>query len=429
MSKALPADVAAFTRAGVHPDAPGRAQPQTASSDTFRSAAGTSASSSSAAAASSDFSSFVQGSSADLLDGPPPRAQRQQQWADEWPGSAGAGANSAMSALNAHTTRDGQEIAALLAGDDLNDAVDGGWEQELRADHDRAHQLARTRPLPADPLASNPQALGTDLSATQKQNAPGDMSPTSRSLLASLAHLSLAEQTYLRTLLASQDPARMLEDYFARGSYTEDVWDVPPPPEAVREVLDRAKGKEKEVDQDEAGRTRAVRRLEMVLRHLEGATGGVAAGRQEGVGADQRGSSWAREAAGLTGHAQSSRPSAATAQYTSPAVQQATYAPSSLSSSAFVSFAPSSSGGPGPSSAATATTSSTARSTTGPHLDRPSFRASSQHAASESGSDRSDATSSSYEEYAREKEERVRSNEGGRYGPDWTRRPGAAAGE
>ncbi|GAA5992736.1 hypothetical protein JCM10908_006906 [Rhodotorula pacifica] len=409
----------------------------------FRADASSSSSASSTAAAS-EFSRFTSYADSHASAAPfllahaelTPRTRLDPASADSELAAIAALSPSASSAI-ANSLADGHAVFALLNGEDsLVDAVAGDWESEMW--QQRAH-FRDTASLPSDPLASKsctrgPRSTTTTSSSNKADDSPtataGDMSPTSRSLLDSLSHLSLAERTYLRTLLASQDPATMFEDYFSHGSYTEDVWT---PPEYVKGLLDRAvaagegKGKEREKErerQDDAGKAKAVRRLEMVLRHLDGQLGGQAPATST-TSSQGQGGSWARELQGngTTSSSSAAALSSASAQdtagihaYRSHVMAQhdyspaATYAPSSLSSSAFVSFSPPVAAPP---SSSTRTPSSA--STTAP----PAFRRADSYTPSEAESTRSD---SSYEEYVKEKEARMRSNEGGRFGPDFSTR-------
>ena len=353
--------------------------------------------------------------------------------------------------------QDGDALVALLNGyDSVVDAVDGDWERQLAQEQQQHHSSAVGSPLPTDPLASKPVPQLLD---TARRANPGDMSPTSESLLASVSKLSLAEQTYLRTLLASQDPAAMFQDYFSHGTYTDDVW-TPIASGPLRDVLDRAaqdtgkgKGKERVVD-DEEGKAKAVRRLEMVLRHLNGQIGSTAAAAAAslatsetragrlGGGGSGGGSVENHHHPNLADRstAADSRASDASAHalYSTTATSTSFAAPSSLSSSAFVSFSPQSVAVHSPatlqyyphehhpvaassSSAVEHSDAQTPPVATPYDHRRPATqprRANSYAASSSSGE--SNATDASYEEYAKEKEARMRSNEGGRFGPDFS---------
>lgn len=410
---------------------------------------------SSSSASASDFSRFAQqhagpsSSSAFQATGlEQPRAasawERSQLVATGRPVSSAIPAQSS-SALS----RDGDALVALLNGhESVVDAVDGDWERELAQDQQRSSALVS--PLLADPLASKADSQQPD---TRRVAAnPGDMSPTSESLLASVSNLSLAEQTYLRTLLASQDPAAMFQDYFSHGTYTDDVW-TPITSGPLRDVLDRAaedtgKGKGKERVEDEEGKAKAVRRLEMLLRHLNGqigstaavtslSTSGTRAGRLGGGGnaANQLPNSTALSS---VADSRAASDASAHASYSTTATSTSFAAPSSLSSSAFVSFSPQSVAvhSPAtleynlhqhhrvaPSSAPSAIEHIDAQNPPvatpyDHHRSAAQPRTNSYAASSSSG--KSNGTDASYEEYAKEKEARMRSNEGGRFGPDFS---------
>ncbi|GAA5882090.1 hypothetical protein JCM3774_001505 [Rhodotorula dairenensis] len=443
-AKGLPASVSAFAHA-----ADQRPPEQQHSFNAARSAipahfrADASSSSHASSAALGEFGRFAQhaqSSSAPIGSGLDPReavwerAYRSRLAVPPPP-------QAAIPAPNHHSayaaSDDGGAVLTLLSGvDSLVDAVDGDWERDLEQERqlERLHETPPP-PLPADPLASNSCTRGHSAS----QSNPGDMSPTSQSLLSSVANLSLAEQTYLRTLLASQDPASMFEDYFSHATYTDDVWT--PPPSYVREVLDRAavdrdegKGKERAAD-DEAGKAKAVRRLEMLLRHLEGQVTGRSSPSSSSTlaSAPRQGQSWTNEMQHHH-HAATATPRVDSGQSSSGVARQQdssrhlkgqqhdystamTYAPSSLSSSAFVSFAPAA-----PSVPAQQPHASPPIETQQHPSQRPAGPVRHGSYASSSGSAESHASDASYEEYAREKEARMRSNEGGRFGPDFTAR-------
>ncbi|POY73983.1 hypothetical protein BMF94_2794 [Rhodotorula taiwanensis] len=421
-SKALPYQVSAFANTGDRYGQLGAEAAAFAQRGQTGPAFRSDASSSHALIEPTDaFKAFAQGS-ASASPWPSGAASSRDQDEAGWRRAASAAAVAASERSQIHSgfpaaTSDGSALSALLDGEQLTDAVDGEWEHDLR--HREAG--ARATAVPSDPLARRSPRTATP-NQDRGQYGSGDMSPTSRSLLSSLATLSLAEQTYLRTLLASQDPAQMFEDYFSHGSYTDDVWSVDAQddkPAFVRDVLDRAaeKGKEKERTDVDGGRAKAVRRLEMVLRHLNGK-----ASFSEGVAAGERGAStstWVQEAAvaAASRSEQQARTNAETRSLST------TYAPSSLSSSAFVSFATSHHSSP-PRPVATPTSEPVANSTSQAYSQRPAAPVlnRTQSSASSQHSDDSVSTDSSYEEYAREKEARMRSNEGGRFGPDFTRR-------
>lgn len=192
--------------------------------------------------------------------------------------AAGASTGSTRSAAH-----DGEELSTLLAGADLVDAVDGDWERELREKHSEPWRIEHETTLPLDPFASSAarrDAKGKgkereidDASPDEEQvrgiARAGDMSPTSTELLSSLSSLDLADRAYLRTLV-SLDPRTAVEDYFSRGSYSDDVWGLPP---GVRRLFEKATAAQEGQGETsvEEGRRRAVRRLGMVFRHMQAA--------------------------------------------------------------------------------------------------------------------------------------------------------------
>lgn len=454
-AKGLPEAVSAFAHAAdrLTPEQQQQHDLAALRSSSFRADA-----SSSSSSPASEFSRFAQqhaGPSSSSV-----QAHFGAQQAAAWERSQFVGGDSA-SAIPAQSPfaapQDGDALVALLTGhDSVVEAVDGDWERQLA--QEQQHQ--RSSPLPADPLASTSDPLLPD---TRRRVNPGDMSPTSESLLLSVSNLSLAEQTYLRTLLASQDPAAMFQDYFSHGTYTDDVW-TPTIANSgpLREVLDRAaaqdtgKGKGKARVDDEEGKAKAVRRLEMVLRHLNGQMGSTAeraswatsetrAGR---LGADSSGSvenHRVHNAANPSTAADSRAADAlsAHASYSTAATSNSFAAPSSLSSSAFVSFSPQSVAVHSPATlqyyshqhhpVAASSSSEPLHDvqqqpvTATPHdHHRPATQPRTNSYAASSSSGESNGTDASYEEYAKEKEARMRSNEGGRFGPDFSSSRGLA---
>ncbi|GAA6001365.1 uncharacterized protein JCM10292_007035 [Rhodotorula paludigena] len=192
--------------------------------------------------------------------------------------AAGASTGSTRSAAH-----DGEELSTLLAGADLVDAVDGDWERELREKQSEPWRVEHETTLPLDPFASS--AARRDAKGKGKERAlddaspdeeqvrgiarAGDMSPTSTELLSSLSSLDLADRAYLRTLV-SLDPRTAVEDYFSRGSYSDDVWGLPPGVRRLFEKATAARAGQGETSVEE-GRRRAVRRLGMVFRHMQAA--------------------------------------------------------------------------------------------------------------------------------------------------------------
>lgn len=440
-AKGLPASVSAFAHAAdqLAPEQHSYAAQPSAVPAHFRADA-----SSSSHAAAAEFGQFAQraqpvGASIGATLDPREAAWERGHRGGRFAGAPPPPAETAIAALNSQCTgpasHDGDAVFSLLSGSDsLIDAVDGDWERALAHERHLQRLDEAPPPLPADPLASKSCPPRHSASGTPQVH-PGDMSPTSQSLLASVASLSLAEQTYLRTLLASQDPASMFEDYFSHATYTDDVWT--PPPNYVRKVLDRAvdEGKGKQRAADDEGKAKAVRRLEMLLRHLEGQVTARSSPSSSSTVASapvRGGHSWAHEhAATRVGPDQASVGLVrAQGDQQSSSVQHlggseyaystaTTYAPSSLSSSAFVSFAPTSAASSMPAQQPRA---SHAVEKPSFHPQRPAAPARTGSYASSHASAESHASDASYEEYVREKEARMRSNEGGRFGPDFTAR-------
>ena len=450
-AKGLPQAVSAFAHAAdrLTPEQQQQHDLAALRSSSFRADA-----SSSSSSPASEFSRFAQqhaGPSSSSV-----RAHFGAQQAAAWERSQFVGGDSA-SAIPAQSPfaapQDGDALVALLTGhDSVVEAVDGDWERQLA--QEQQHQ--RSSPLPADPLASRSDPQLPD---TRRRVNPGDMSPTSESLLLSVSNLSLAEKTYLRTLLASQDPAAMFQDYFSHGTYTDDVW-TPTIANSgpLREVLDRAaedtgKGKGKERVDDVEGKAKAVRRLEMVLRHLNGQIGSTAAvaslatsetraGRLGGGGNGEE-SHLHTSADRSTAAGSRAADSSAHALVSTAATSNSFAAPSSLSSSAFVSFSPQSVAVHSPATlqyyphqhhpVAASSSSEPLHDvqqqpvTATPHdHHRPATQPRTNSYAASSSSGESNGTDTSYEEYAKEKEARMRSNEGGRFGPDFSSARGLA---
>jgi hypothetical protein len=452
-AKGLPQAVSAFAHAAdrLTPEQQQQHDLAALRSSSFRADA-----SSSSSSPASEFSRFAQqhaGPSSSSV-----RAHFGAQQAAAWERSQFVGGDSA-SAIPAQSPfaapQDGDALVALLTGhDSVVEAVDGDWERQLAQEQQRSSALVS--PLPADPLASRSDPQLPD---TRRRVNPGDMSPTSESLLLSVSNLSLAEKTYLRTLLASQDPAAMFQDYFSHGTYTDDVW-TPTIANSgpLREVLDRAaedtgKGKGKERVDDVEGKAKAVRRLEMVLRHLNGQIGSTAAvaslatsetraGRLGGGGNGEE-SHLHTSADRSTAAGSRAADSSAHALVSTAATSNSFAAPSSLSSSAFVSFSPQSVAVHSPATlqyyphqhhpVAASSSSEPLHDvqqqpvTATPHdHHRPATQPRTNSYAASSSSGESNGTDTSYEEYAKEKEARMRSNEGGRFGPDFSSARGLA---
>ena len=162
-------------------------------------------------------------------------------------------------------SQDGAEINALLGGStSLHDQVDGEWESELFASHQKNHEQDSL--LPLDPLLPSQQPAHDFKGKGKETHQSGDLSPTSTNLLSSLSSLDLSTLAYLRNIL-SLPPDQAIQRYFeTTESYTEDVWGVTKRlPREVKEVFEGAKG----MREEENGREKAVRRLGMLIKQLK----------------------------------------------------------------------------------------------------------------------------------------------------------------
>ncbi|KAL8292828.1 hypothetical protein RQP46_000522 [Phenoliferia psychrophenolica] len=151
---------------------------------------------------------------------------------------------------------DGGDVLALLspfASSSLTDSVHGDWADELSATQSQPWKHEQEARVPHDP----------DLKGKGKGRAPGDTSPTAEELLSSVSSLDLKSMQYLKTLLAGS-PEESVRSYLERGQYTDDIYGLP---DEVRTLLQKAQGGE---SAQEEGRGKAVRRLQMVMRHLWG---------------------------------------------------------------------------------------------------------------------------------------------------------------
>ncbi|GAA5974666.1 hypothetical protein JCM5350_001238 [Sporobolomyces pararoseus] len=159
---------------------------------------------------------------------------------------------------------DGFEVQSLLNGTGFNEEVDGDWERELlesqRLKHSQDSFLPKDPPLPSSTSFARSQAQRVDSSS----HLSGDLSPTSSELLSSLSSLDLSSLEYLKSLL-SLPPEQAVQRYLdsQETNYTEDVWGLP---KEVKEVFERAKQAEGD---GENGREKAVRRLGMLMKHLQ----------------------------------------------------------------------------------------------------------------------------------------------------------------
>lgn len=149
---------------------------------------------------------------------------------------------------------DGGDVQDFLRSGGMTEELEGDWEAALFSDQLTPWKAEQANLVPLDPLPSS-SAL------TKGKGRPG--SPTeSPELLSSLSSLDLSSRTYLSSL-AALPPEESIADYLSQHRYTDDIYGLP---EGVRKLLERAeKGKE-----GEEGHTKAVKRLEMVLRHFRG---------------------------------------------------------------------------------------------------------------------------------------------------------------
>ena len=162
-------------------------------------------------------------------------------------------------------SQDGAEINALLGGStSLHDQVDGEWESELLASHQKNHEQDSL--LPLDPILPSQQHTHDLKGKGKETHQRGDLSPPSANLLSSLSSLDLSTLAYLRNIL-SLPPDQAIQRYFeTTESYTEDVWGVTKRlPREVKEVFEDAKG----MREEENGREKAVRRLGMLIKQLK----------------------------------------------------------------------------------------------------------------------------------------------------------------
>lgn len=154
---------------------------------------------------------------------------------------------------------DGGDVMALLSSGGVGEGVYGDWEQVLQADQYRKREINDARPL--DPPATTFNST-RNVSSGEAQLANHDSTTTDEELISSLSSLDLSARSYLRTLLALPAETSIM-DYLHQNRYTEDVYALP---KEVRKVLEEAE--QQPGVSAEAGRAKAVRRLEMVLQHL-----------------------------------------------------------------------------------------------------------------------------------------------------------------
>lgn len=213
-----------------------------------------------------------------------------QSWTEQ--GSYPAGGSSSGYSTYPHQTQldsrssqgqvddsDSNAIQSLLSSTTLTDSISSEWQSELLATQSTPWRSHTESSLPLDPIAAhNPHTAGKGKGKSINHAAtPGDVSPVTSQLLASLSSLELADRTYLRSLLA-QSPEHAVSDYFAGATYADDVWGVANPHPAVGEILSRVV----EGGVDSAGRQeKAVRRLAMVAQHLGPGATSTARGRIE----------------------------------------------------------------------------------------------------------------------------------------------------
>ncbi|BGO90630.1 hypothetical protein NBRC10512_000194 [Rhodotorula toruloides] len=257
-SKGLPAAVQRFAHASDHAHLDHLAPSSSSSSFPSGSTSFRPDASPSAARAENDFAAFTGG-----VNG---LAGLERSWKDERRQTA-----------TRNASHDGFEITALLGGNEfVADAVDGDWERELKEEQARPCRVEMETTMPSDPFASSAILANrsTRLDALEGKGKgkarAGDMSPTSADLLSSLSSLDLADKAYLRSLL-SLSPDEAFQDYLARSSYADDVYGLPP---GVKRLFEKA-AREEEGVQGEEGRTKALRRLDMVLQHLRASESGA----------------------------------------------------------------------------------------------------------------------------------------------------------
>ncbi|KAK4056547.1 hypothetical protein OIO90_002395 [Microbotryomycetes sp. JL221] len=158
--------------------------------------------------------------------------------------------------------RDGEDIQALLNGStSLTDQVYGDWHNELAEQQSRQHDQDST--MPQDPVVAR------TISRTEKGKTKltrfdddSDMSTEELELVSAVSSLDLADREYLKSLLARPESTAIV-DYLRGNTYTDDVYGIP---DKVQRVLDQAKAGTEQTDE---GRSKALRRLAMVMRHLE----------------------------------------------------------------------------------------------------------------------------------------------------------------
>lgn len=169
-------------------------------------------------------------------------------------------------------SQDGSDVLALLSTSNsfLSDAIDGDWEATLFAD--RGAQSWRTQQEEARPIDPLP-LLDSDYIRTGNGDGKGkgkaragSVSPVSAELISSLSHLDLASRTYLQSFLALPTDESVAQ-YLKQGSYTEDVYGLP---DGLRRLFEKAQSEEgrEGLQPTEEGKKKALRRLQMVMRHF-----------------------------------------------------------------------------------------------------------------------------------------------------------------
>lgn len=168
--------------------------------------------------------------------------------------------------------RDGADVLALLgpsAQTSLADEVHGDWAAELASSQAQPWRVDQETRVPRDPPAD-----------VKGKGRAGSSSPTSAELLSSISSLDLQSMQYLKTLLAGS-PEESVRNYLDRGSYADDVYGIP---HEVRDLLEKAQGGDQS---REEGRFKAVKRLQMVMKHLWGDADEAQASDQPAVALEQ----------------------------------------------------------------------------------------------------------------------------------------------
>ncbi|KAM0752776.1 hypothetical protein T439DRAFT_323386 [Meredithblackwellia eburnea MCA 4105] len=198
-------------------------------------------------------SSPFQSSTWDSVQKPWERAQSSSS-SSRWSAIGGAAAPGGPAAT------DGADILSLLSTSAMTDEVHGDWAKELADSQSQKWKVENETRMPRDPIV--------DVKGKGKaRQRDGDTSPTSEEILSSLSSMDLKNVQYLKTLLAG-NPEDSLKRYLDSGSYADDVWGLP---EEVKRLLEKAESG----GTVEEGRAKAVKRLQMVMRHIWGEKEGV----------------------------------------------------------------------------------------------------------------------------------------------------------